>query len=315
MPPTPEQVREFVADSSPGAYESLVEKLLDSPHYGERWGRYWLDVAGYSDSVGNAADELRPVSWEYRDWVVRAFNDDKPYDRFLLEQLAGDQLVNYEPGTKPDPDHIDELIATGFLRTPPDITDTQTIYQVDKWFDAQQTTVETSMKAIMGLTFGCARCHDHRFDPILQEDYYKLTAIFQAAFDPENWVPAALGFGHWPTRYILDADPAHQQRYIQAALEEYPEIRRERNRVQTEYNRYRRLWREEATAKAGETGGAEPIDDITNEELDKLHPELATRAAEVKRREAAYQELMPRAHLGVVGRLEGALACIRAHAG
>jgi hypothetical protein len=234
------------------------------------------------------------VSWEYRDWVVRAFNEDKPFDRFLVEQLAGDQLVNYEPGTKPDPDDIDELIATGFLRTPPDITDTQTIYQVDKWFDAQQATVETSMKAIMGLTFGCARCHDHRFDPILQEDYYKLTAVYQAAFDPEKWVPAALGFGHWPTRYILDADKERQERYIQAALEEYPEIRKESNRVSNEYSKYRRQWREQATAQAAESGGAAALEEISNAELDKMHPELAARAAAVAEREKAYEELMPR---------------------
>jgi len=294
LPPTPEEIQAFSADPDPRAYEKLIERLLESPHYGERWGRYWLDVAGYSDSVGNAADELRPVSWEYRDWVIRAFNSDKPFDRFLVEQLAGDQLVNYEPGTKPDPEHIDELIATGFLRTPPDITDTQTIYQVDKWFDAQQTTVETSMKAILGLTIGCARCHDHRFDPVLQEDYYKLTAVYQAAFDPENWIPAALGFGHWPTRYILDAEPEHQKEYIRAALEEYPEIRREKARVRRKYSEYREIWRKEAAEKAGETGDAEALEPISNAELEALYPELATRAADLARREKAYEELTPR---------------------
>ncbi len=295
IPPTPEEVRAFVDDPNPKAYDELVDRLLASPHYGERWGRHWLDVAGYSDSVGNAADELRPLSWEYRDWVIRAFSEDKPFDRFLIEQLAGDQVVNYKPGAKPNPEHIDELIATGFLRAPPDITDTQTIYQVDKWFDAQQTTVETSLKAIMGLTLGCARCHDHRFDPILQEDYYRLTAVYQAAFDPENWIPAALGFGHWPTRYILDADPDHRDRYIQAALEEYPEIRRERNRVSGEYSRKRREWREQATAELAENGGdPSSLEEISNEELDKLYPELAARAKAITEREQAYKELMPR---------------------
>src|SRR5690606_19043173 len=114
--PTPEQVRAFVDDPAPNAYENLIDGLLASPQYGERWGRHWLDVAGYSDAVGNATDELRPLSWEYRDWVIRAFNEDKPYDRFLLAQLAGDQIVNYEPGSKPKPEQIDSLIATGFLR-------------------------------------------------------------------------------------------------------------------------------------------------------------------------------------------------------
>ena len=315
IPPTPEEVRAFADDPNPKAYDQLVERLLASPHYGERWGRHWLDVAGYSDSVGNAADELRPLSWEYRDWVIRAFNKDKPFDRFLVEQLAGDQVVNYEPGTKPNPDHIDELIATGFLRTPPDITDTQTIYQVDKWFDAQQTTVETSLKAIMGLTLGCARCHDHRFDPILQEDYYRLTAVYQAAFDPENWIPAALGFGHWPTRYILDAEPEHQQRYIQAALEEYPEIRRERNRVDGEYSRKRREWREQATADLAKNGGdPSALEDISDEELDKLYPELAARARGDRGAREGLRRADAAPDLGPVGRLERALACLCAAA-
>ncbi len=296
LPPSPEETEAFVNDPDPKAYEKLVDTLLASPHYGERWGRHWLDVAGYSDSVGNAADELRPVSWEYRDWVVKALNDDMPYDRFLMEQLAGDQIVNYEPGTKPTPDQVDDLVATGFLRVEPDITDTQTIYQVDKWFDAQQTTVETSMKAILGLTVGCARCHDHKFDPILQEDYYKLTAVYQAAFDPENWVPAALGFGEWPTRYILDAGPERREKYIHAALEEYPEIRKESNRVNRLYSKYRREWREEMTAKAGEASGGESaavMDDISDAELDKLHPDLAKRAAEVRQKEKDFEELRP----------------------
>ena len=296
LPPSPEQTEAFVADPDPDAYARLIDALLASPRYGERWGRHWLDVAGYSDSVGNAADELRPQSWEYRDWVIRALNEDKGYDRFLLEQLAGDQLVNYEPGTKPRPDQIDLLIATGFLRLPPDITDTQTIYQVDKYFDAQQTTVETSMKAILGLTIGCARCHDHRFDPILQEDYYKLTAVYQPAFDPEKWVPAALGFGHWPTRYVLDAEPEHREAYIAAALEEYPAIRREKNRVAAEYRRIARAMQTEAAVKLPDPDALEDGDTpvIDNREIDKLHPELAAQAAEVKRREQAYKDLVPR---------------------
>lgn len=296
LPPSPEEVDTFVAAPDPRAYEKLVDKLLDSPHYGERWGRHWLDVAGYSDSVGNAADELRPVSWEYRDWVIQAFNDDKPFDRFLLEQIAGDQLVNYRPGTKPNPEHIDELIATGFLRLPPDISDTQSIYQVDKWYDALQTTVETSMKAVMGLTFGCARCHDHRFDPILQEDYYKLTAVYQAAFDPENWVPAALGFGHWPVRYVLDAEPEHREAYIQAATNDYPELRKAKNALNQEYRKYRNMWREESTAQAADadSSAGEALEDISNAELEKLYPELASKGEKVRRKERWYREITPR---------------------
>ncbi|MGH9663274.1 MAG: DUF1549 domain-containing protein, partial [Bryobacteraceae bacterium] len=136
LPPTPAEVRAFVADKSAGAYEKVIDRLLASPHYGEQWGRHWLDIAGYSDSVGDAADTERQAAWKYRDYVINAFNHNKPYDRFLLEQFAGDQLVNYKPGTRPKPEELEALTATGFLRMTPDITDNQTIYEVDKYFDA-----------------------------------------------------------------------------------------------------------------------------------------------------------------------------------
>ena len=106
LPPTPEQVSEFLADSRPDAYERLVDRLLESPHYGERWGRHWLDVAGYSESVGNSTDEIRTLTWRYRDYVIRSFHQDKPYNQFLLEQFAGDQLVNYQQESKPKPEDI-----------------------------------------------------------------------------------------------------------------------------------------------------------------------------------------------------------------
>jgi hypothetical protein len=185
-------VKAFVDDRSPNAYEKVIDKLLQSPHYGENWGRHWLDIAGYSDSVGDANDTEREAAWKYRDYVINAFNKNKPYDRFLLEQFAGDQLINYKPGASPKPEEVEILTATGFLRMTPDITDNQTIYQVDKYFDALEKATETSLKAVMGLQFACARCHDHKFDPILQKDYYRLTSVFQATFDPENWVAANL---------------------------------------------------------------------------------------------------------------------------
>jgi hypothetical protein len=303
LPPSPEEVVAFAADKSPAAYERLIDRLLESPHYGERWGRHWLDVAGYSDSVGNAEDELRPKSWQYRDYVIRSFNADKPYNQFLLEQFAGDQLVNYEPGTRPKPDQMEKLVATGFLRLAPDLSDTQTIYQVDKWFDALQATMETSMKAVVGLQLACARCHDHKFDPILQSDYYKITAAYQAAFDPENWIPAALGFGHWPTRYILDADGDQQKAYAKAALEDFPKIRRERGQLRREYSKYRQIWREQRTVNAAKVQTSAPAGsddeeetqaaDISDSELEKLYPELAQKANEVRAKEKAYEDLTP----------------------
>jgi hypothetical protein len=192
----------------------VIDELLESPRYGEHWARHWLDVAGYSDSRGDAGDTPREVSWKYRDYTIKAFNSNKPIDQFILEQFAGDQLVNYKPDTAPKQEQLEALIATGFLRTTADITDNQTIYQVDKQFDAQQKVVETSLSAVTGLTIGCARCHDHKFDPILQEDYFKLTAVYQPVWDPENWLASNLAYGPWPSRMFLDMDPALREAWI-----------------------------------------------------------------------------------------------------
>ncbi len=219
LPPTPEEVQAFVADESPDAYKKVIDRLLASPQYGERWGRHWLDVGGYSDSVGDAGDAFRPVSYKYRNYVIKAFNKNKPFDQFVIEQLAGDQLVNWDPTTRPQPDQLEALTATGFTRLTADITDNQSIYQVDKWFDALQKSTETSMKAILGLTVGCARCHDHKFDPILQEDYYKLTASFHAAYDTSNWLPTNLRNDPWPSRYILDMPENEKEAWIQQTMD------------------------------------------------------------------------------------------------
>lgn len=219
LPPSPEEVTAFVEDTSPDAYKKVVDHLLDSKHYGERWGRHWLDVGGYSDSVGDAGDALRPVSYNYRNYVIEAFNKNKPFDQFVVEQLAGDQVVNWEPGTRPRPDQLEALTATGFTRLTADITDNQSIYQVDKWFDALQKSTETSMKAFLGLTIGCARCHDHKFDPLLQEDYYKLTASFHAAYDTSNWLATNLRNEPWPSRYALDMPQHEREAWIQQTMD------------------------------------------------------------------------------------------------
>ena len=215
LPPTPAEVQAFVDDKSPNAWEKVIDRLLASPHYGEQWGRHWLDVAGYSDSRGDAGDSDREVSWKYRDYVIHAFNRNKPINQFILEQLAGDQLVNYKHLAIPTPDQIEPLTATGFMRTTADITDNQTIYEVDKYFDAQQKAMETSLTALLGVTVQCARCHDHKFDPILQRDYYKLMAVYQPVWDPENWLPADLNHGPWPSRMVLDMDEGSRARVDQ----------------------------------------------------------------------------------------------------
>jgi len=167
LQPTPDEIAQFLNDQSPDAWEKVVDRLLASPAYGERWGRHWLDVARYADSNGFKADETRPNIWRYRDYVIHAFNSDKPYDEFVREQVAGDEL---KPG---DPE---ALVAMGFNRHWIDETNAAALL-VRRQETLDEMTTVTGV-AFLGLTFGCARCHDHKFDPILQKDYYRLQAFF-----------------------------------------------------------------------------------------------------------------------------------------
>ena len=172
LPPTPQEANAFLSDDSPLAFERVVERLLASPHYGQRWGRHWLDVARYADSTGNDEDHRYPYAWKYRDYVIAAFNDDLPYDQFVREQVAGDLLPD-ETGRE-----INErgTIATGFLALGP-----KAIAQQDKTrmlYDVYDEQIEVVSKSMLGLTVACARCHDHKFDPILTKDYYSLAGMF-----------------------------------------------------------------------------------------------------------------------------------------
>ena len=196
LPPTPEESAGFVADKSPDAYAKLIERLLASAAYGERWGRHWLDVAGYADTNGYAdADSVRPHLWRYRDYVIRAFNADKPWDRFIQEQIAGDELagvtLNDATNAVGDPAKLEALTATGFLRTAPDGTgDTVADVQLAKNQNVADT-VRIVTTSLTGLTVACAQCHDHRYDPISQADYYRLRAVFDPALDWRKWrIPA-----------------------------------------------------------------------------------------------------------------------------
>ena len=191
LPPTPEEVDAFVKDDSPTAYEKVVERLLASPHYGERWARHWLDVAGYADSEGGSPDDpVRPTTWKYRDYVVRAFNADKPFDRFIVEQLAGDEMLK-PPYTNLTSEQLDTLTATGFLRLVPDGTGGRDADQKLARNQVLTDTVKVVSGAFLGLTVGCAQCHNHRYDPIPQTDFYRLRAVFEPAYDPANWTPPA----------------------------------------------------------------------------------------------------------------------------
>jgi hypothetical protein len=199
LPPTEEEVQAFIADTSPGAFAAVVDRLLASPHYGERWGRYWMDVARYADTkgdppkvMGRPADPRYPYAWTYRDYVINAFNQDKPFNQFILEQLAADRLLEEEAKkTKTDIAKLDggSRAALGFLT-------------LGNRFDGRMEDIindriDVTSKAFLGLTVSCARCHDHKFDPIPQKDYYSLYGIFANTYEPadvgqEPWIRPSL---------------------------------------------------------------------------------------------------------------------------
>lgn len=186
LPPSVEELAKWTAHPDENWFELLVNEVLESPHYGERWARHWLDVAGYADSEGaTLADQERPWSWLYRDYVIRSLNNDKPFDRFLHEQLAGDELAGPANGDW-TPEQIELLTATGFLRTAADGTGSG-----DNSPAARNKVVGDTLKIIssslLGLSLQCAQCHDHRYDPIPQSDYFAIRAVFEPALDWKKW--------------------------------------------------------------------------------------------------------------------------------
>src|SRR6266851_992667 len=183
LPPTPEEIDAFLKDDSPDAYERIVDRLLRSPHYGERWARHWMDIAHYAETHGHDQDRPRPHAWPYRDYLIRSFNSDKPYARFVEEQIAGDVLW---------PDDADAVVAMGFLATGPwdesslrDIRDDTIDRQIARYID-RDDMVTTAMSTFVSSTVHCARCHDHKFDPITQQDYYALQAVFAGVDKAEH---------------------------------------------------------------------------------------------------------------------------------
>ena len=169
LPPRPEDVQAFENDPAPDAYEKLINRLLDSERYGERWARHWLDVARYADSDGYEYDRIRPNAWRYRDYVIRALNQDKPYNRFILEQLAGDELSDR---------NSDSIVALGFCRNGPFIGDMVLMQNEMTRQDELDDIVTTTSVAFLGVTMGCARCHNHKYDPLAQKDYYRMVSVF-----------------------------------------------------------------------------------------------------------------------------------------
>ncbi len=212
LPSEPREIAEFIADNRPDWYERTVDRLLASPHFGERWGRYWLDLAHYADSDGYEKDLARPWAWRYRQWVIGALNRDMPFDRFTVEQLAGDLI----PGAG-----LDERIATGFLRNT--LTNREAgVDRAEARFEQLITRANTVGTTWLGLTVGCAQCHNHKFDPTTQKDYYALFAFFENAEEQDIDAPLAGERGPW-----LAARAAYEQKRNQI-LHQYCVRERER---------------------------------------------------------------------------------------
>ena len=210
LPPTPTEVETFVADRSPQAWENVIDRLLASPHYGERWGRHWLDVARYADSNGYEHDFDRPNAFRYRDYVIRSFNQDKPYDQFLREQLAGDEL--------PQVTH-DTLTATGFLRNYAKVGFREKDNPEFR-YEYLDDMIATVGRGLLGLTVQCARCHNHKFDPIPQRDYYRLQATFFGIVEVDHpLVPAAQAAAYQTANARIDAE-VKQRRLAMATIEQ-----------------------------------------------------------------------------------------------
>jgi hypothetical protein len=191
LPPTLAELDAFLRDKAPDAYDRMVERYLASPRYGERWGKFWLDAAGYADSNGYFnADTDRPLAWKYRDYVVRCFNADRPYDQFVREQLAGDELAGYRPDGDVTPAMIEGLIATHLLRNAPDGTGESDGNPDEVRTDritVLEGNIQNVLNCLLGLTVQCARCHDHKFEPIPQKEYYGLQALLFPVYNPDRW--------------------------------------------------------------------------------------------------------------------------------
>jgi len=214
LPPEPAAVDAFLKDERPNAYELLIDELLKSPHYGERWGRHWLDAAGYVDGkLDNDLGTMYPNNgiWRYRDYVIQAINDDMPFDQFLIEQIAGDELVDWRDAETFDERTKKLLTATGFLRNVDDHTDFDQ-YGIEKRYEVVNETLDMFSTAVLGLTFECCRCHNHKYDPLPQRDYYRLMACFEPAFNPHSWKKPK-------DRYLADVSPKERTAIDQRNME------------------------------------------------------------------------------------------------
>lgn len=243
LPPTYQETQDFVSDTSPDAYEKVVDRLLKSPHYGERWARHWLDVVRYADTNSFERDGPKPFAWRYRDYVIRSLNEDKPYDQFVREQLAGDEL----PGNNPD-----ALIATGYYRL--GLWDDEPADRLQAKYDVLDDVVATTGQVFLGLTINCARCHDHKIDPLPQTDYYGMLAFFHGISTTPNSVKE------------LFANKEEEAQYRQKVAQ----LDAERNAVQAEVTQIEQAFREGAAVEEGSKEGADSKQ-LTGGDLDELH--------------------------------------------
>jgi mono/diheme cytochrome c family protein len=303
LPPTPEEVEVFVADESPQAFARVVERLLASPHYGERWGRHWLDVARYADSNGLDENICHGNAWRYRDWVVAALNADKPYDQFVIEQLAGDLLpigrgAFYGDGGGGDGGgDVDEaqrhqrLIATGFLALGPKV-----LAEVDETkmeMDIIDEQVSTVSQTFLGLTLGCARCHDHKFDPLPTEDYYALAGIFKSTKTMEHFKKIA----RWHENSLATAaDLARKAEHEQLIAAKQAQI----NRVVGEAS--------DRVKGAAAARGQQPPKDLESQYPDEVKTQLRQLRDEL----AVLQKAAPEMPAGM-GVTEGQAADLKVH--
>ena len=255
MPPTPIEAGAFLNDPAPNAYEKLVDKLLADSRYGERWGRHWLDLVRYADSDGFEQDGARPRAWRFRDYVIRSFNQDKPYDRFLKEQIAGDELY---------PNDADAITATGYIRLAS--WDALSTDPPQRWQDFLNDATDTTGSVMLGLTVGCARCHNHKYDPITQADYYRMQAFFTPTQKVETRLPDNAN------------DPATLAPKLRDAQTHLEAVRRQMNDLR---NTHRALLLAAKQAKAGVGAKVE----VSNEEIETSIRKTKGREWEDLRRE------------------------------
>jgi hypothetical protein len=289
LPPTPADVQAFVDDKTPDAWARLIDKLLASPQYGERWGRHWLDVARYADSNGFEQDYDRPNAWRYRDYVISAFNEDKPYNQFIKEQIAGDEMDGKSEET---------LIATGFLRAGPRVLFREKDNPERRW-DYVDDLIATLSRGTLGLTANCARCHNHKFDPISQKDYYSLAASVNGWVEIEvPLAPADQAAAYARANKDIDAKIAPLRAHISKIERTYrDQLRAEYIKKQYPENVQRAVFKPEAERTPGEqllaaqvlTGGG-----VTAEQIEKaMMPEELALKKELTAQIAALDKERP----------------------